>query len=117
MQFIISIALLCAFVGASLVDCSGRVCMFTDVVKAPVPTIIKRAIFDANTTYIGAEAFYNTTVTSIYFYKCGVKVDPNAFDTLETVSIGCKNETYTLTCEYGVVSTYEHLCLTCVYLS
>ncbi len=117
MQFIISIALLGAFVGASLVDCNGYVCMFTDVVNAPVPTIIKHAIFDANTTYIGAEAFYNTTVTSIHFHKCGVNVDPNAFDTLEAVSIGCKNETYTLTCESGVVSAYEHLCLTCPYLS
>ena len=91
--------------------------MFTDVVEAPVTVTAVAAFFDANTTYIGAEAFYNTNVTYIYFHTCGVKVDPTAFYKLESVSIECKNETYTLTCESGVVSTYAYLCSTCAYLS
>lgn len=119
MRVIVSIALLCAFVGARLVDCDDDVCTFTDVVEAPVTPNVVVAFFNANTTYIGAEAFYNTNLSSIYFHTCGVTVEPDAFDTLESVSIGCNNETFTITCESGVgaVSTYVYLCSTCIYLN
>lgn len=91
MKFLFLFLIFC-LTDAKQVSCGNEVCTFSGDIDsfeyANVP-LLSTAYFDAGTTSIGANAFYNSNISSVIFESPDIDIDKDAFDFIPKVTVIC----------------------------